>query len=228
MLKTSSTPTASMEKLSSTVAQSFVPKNVGTAARWSILFCVWSPRFNETSLLCLWNLLGYCIHQGTFSVLVIVGYNTLYAEEITFISCLEKRKDGIVAFATEVFSIQNITLAHTVFPYTSFSCVGQKNSLCPLVLEEVWHRVLHPWLSLYSIHGLVYVCMCARSVASAVSNSVTLWASLCPGILQARILCGLPCPPPGDLSNPGIKLISCIAGGFFTHWVSWEAPHVCS
>ena len=26
------------------------------------------------------------------------------------------------------------------------------------------------------------------------------------GILQARILEGLPCPPPGDLHNPGIEL----------------------
>ena len=28
------------------------------------------------------------------------------------------------------------------------------------------------------------------------------------GILQARILGGLPCPPPGDLPNPGIKPVS--------------------
>ncbi|ELR58197.1 hypothetical protein M91_07577, partial [Bos mutus] len=31
---------------------------------------------------------------------------------------------------------------------------------------------------------------------------------------------GLPCPPPGDLPNPGIKLVSLISpawtGGFFT------------
>ena len=26
-----------------------------------------------------------------------------------------------------------------------------------------------------------------------------------PGILQARILSGLPCPPPGDLPDPGIE-----------------------
>ena len=44
---------------------------------------------------------------------------------------------------------------------------------------------------------------------SVLSYSVTPWiaarqASLSIRILQARIL-GLPCPPPGDLSNPGIK-----------------------
>ena len=31
------------------------------------------------------------------------------------------------------------------------------------------------------------------------------------GILQARILSGLPCPPPGDLPNPGIKPTSSVS-----------------
>ena len=47
------------------------------------------------------------------------------------------------------------------------------------------------------------------------------------GIFQARILEGLPCPPPGDLSNPGIKPISlespALAGEFFTTGTTWEA-----
>ena len=40
------------------------------------------------------------------------------------------------------------------------------------------------------------------------------------GILQARILEGVACPPPGDLPNPGIKPVSftslTLAGRFFT------------
>ena len=37
------------------------------------------------------------------------------------------------------------------------------------------------------------------------------------GILQARILEGLPFSPPGDLLDPGIKPLSpALAGGFFT------------
>ena len=40
------------------------------------------------------------------------------------------------------------------------------------------------------------------------------------GNLQARILNGLPCLPPGNLPNPGIKSVSVmsptLAGGFFT------------
>ena len=34
---------------------------------------------------------------------------------------------------------------------------------------------------------------------------------------------GLPCPPLGDLPNPGIKPRSRIAGGFFTVWLTREA-----
>ena len=50
---------------------------------------------------------------------------------------------------------------------------------------------------------------CATLSRSVVSNSVTLWtvayqSPLSMGILQAY-WSGLPCPPPGDLTNPGIK-----------------------
>ena len=38
---------------------------------------------------------------------------------------------------------------------------------------------------------------------------------------------GLPCPPPGDIPNPGIKPASfmspALAGGFFTTSATWEA-----
>ena len=46
------------------------------------------------------------------------------------------------------------------------------------------------------------------------------------GILQARILEWLPCPPPGDRPHPGIELASltspALAGGFFTTSATWE------
>ena len=45
------------------------------------------------------------------------------------------------------------------------------------------------------------------------------------GILQARILEWVPCPPPGDLPDPGIEPVSLmspgLAGGFFTINVSY-------
>ena len=38
---------------------------------------------------------------------------------------------------------------------------------------------------------------------------------------------GLPCPPPGDLPEPGIKPTSpVLAGGFFTTSTTWEALYV--
>ena len=46
------------------------------------------------------------------------------------------------------------------------------------------------------------------------------------GFSRQEYWSGLPCPPPGDLLDPGIKLtsasISCIAGGFFTYWTTKE------
>jgi len=48
------------------------------------------------------------------------------------------------------------------------------------------------------------------------------------GILQARIWGGLLCPPPWDLSNPGIEPSSlkspALAGKFFPTSATWEAP----
>ena len=47
------------------------------------------------------------------------------------------------------------------------------------------------------------------------------------GSVQAKILSGLPCPPPGVCPNPGIELTSftslALAGRFFTTSATWEA-----
>ena len=47
------------------------------------------------------------------------------------------------------------------------------------------------------------------------------------GILQARILEWVACPPAGDLPNPGIEPTSltspALPGGFFTTSATWEA-----
>ena len=81
------------------------------------------------------------------------------------------------------------------------------------------------------------VCVYVHSAASVTSDS--LWpcrlysqpGSSVQGILQARILSGLPCPSPGDLPDPGIKcgslMTPVLAGGFFTTCASWEAWVFC-
>ena len=54
------------------------------------------------------------------------------------------------------------------------------------------------------------VCVHACQVSSVVSNSVTLWATahqapLSMGFSRQEYWVGLPCPPPGDLPNPGVE-----------------------
>ena len=52
-------------------------------------------------------------------------------------------------------------------------------------------------------------------------------APLSVGFSRLEYWSGLPCPPPGDLPDPGIKPTSpmppALAGGFFTTSAAWEA-----
>ena len=55
--------------------------------------------------------------------------------------------------------------------------------------------------------------MCACLVTSVVSNSLTQWTIVRQAPLSMRFTrqeywSGLPCPPPGDLPNPGIEPVS--------------------
>ena len=61
---------------------------------------------------------------------------------------------------------------------------------------------------------------------------MTLWtvahqAPLSMGFPRQEYWSGLPCPPPGDLPNPGIEpkhpVSPALAGGFFTTSTTWEA-----
>ena len=52
-------------------------------------------------------------------------------------------------------------------------------------------------------------------------------APLSTGFFRQKYWSGLPCPPPGDLPNPGIEPQSfmppALAGGIFTTSATWEA-----
>ena len=72
----------------------------------------------------------------------------------------------------------------------------------------------------------------ACSVASVMSDSVTQWtvahqAPRSMGFSRQEYWSGLPCPPPGDLPDPGMKpespLAPALAGGFFTTSIIWKA-----
>ena len=75
------------------------------------------------------------------------------------------------------------------------------------------------------------VCMRAKSLSRVrlfvTPQTVAHQAPLALEILQARYWSGSPCPPPGDLPDPGIKSVSltspALAGGFFTTRATWEA-----
>ena len=59
---------------------------------------------------------------------------------------------------------------------------------------------------------------CVR-LCNSMDMTVVRQAPLSMGFSRQEYWSGLPCPPPGDLPDPGIETvscISCIAGGFFT------------
>ena len=70
------------------------------------------------------------------------------------------------------------------------------------------------------------VCACVLSHFNCVQLFVTSWtiahqAPLSMGFSRQESWSGLPCPPPGDLPNPGVKPMSlmfpALAGVFFNH-----------
>ena len=74
---------------------------------------------------------------------------------------------------------------------------------------------------------------CVLSRFSHVRLVVTPWAvalhaPLSMGFSRQGYWNGLPCPPPGDLPDPGIDPVSlrspALAGGFFTTSATWEVP----
>ena len=98
-----------------------------------------------------------------------------------------------------------------------------------------------PWtvaLSGSSVHGFglgkvsfLLACMPAKSL-SRVQLFVTPWtvalqAPLSMSLSRQEYWRGLPCPPPGDLPDPGVKpaslMFPALLGGFFTTSVTWEA-----
>ena len=76
------------------------------------------------------------------------------------------------------------------------------------------------------------MCVGVLSRLGHVRLFVTLWTvarqpPLSMGFSRQEYWSGLPCPPPGDLPNPGIEPESlkspALAGGFFTTGATWGA-----
>ena len=53
--------------------------------------------------------------------------------------------------------------------------------------------------------------------------TIALWAPLSVGFSRQEYWCELPCPPPWDLPDPGIKQVSFVSPAFFNARTTWEA-----
>ena len=73
----------------------------------------------------------------------------------------------------------------------------------------------------------MYTCVLSCVKLFASPRTIAHQAPLSMGFSRQEYWSGLPCPPPGDLPNPGIQTTSLVspalAGGFFTTSTTWEA-----
>ena len=83
--------------------------------------------------------------------------------------------------------------AHSL-PAASWHTVGQNYPTKPL--KDSWHSDT-PLLLLLGRFSCVWLCVTSRTVARQ--------APLSMGFSRQEYWSGLPCPPPGDLPNPGIE-----------------------
>ena len=103
---------------------------------------------------------------------------------------------------------------------------GPDSSL--FLLSAVLLYWIHPNLSLHSpVNGLVCVCVLSHVRLFVTLRTVAHQAPLSVGFSRQEYWNGLPCPPPGDLPNPGIEpaslMFPALADGFFPTSTTWEA-----
>ena len=90
------------------------------------------------------------------------------------------------------------------------------------------HRHTYVYTSTHT-RAYINVRVCVLSCFSHVRVFETLWtvasqAPLSMGFSRQEYWSGLPCPPPGDLPDAGIKSVSLtVADGFFTTSTTWDA-----
>ena len=79
---------------------------------------------------------------------------------------------------------------------------------------------------------IAHLCMCARSVAQSCLTLCDPTGSSLAGSSVHGLFHGLPCPPPGDLPDLGIKsrtlMSPALAGGIFITGTTWEAVYTCN
>ena len=110
-----------------------------------------------------------------------------------------------------------------------YSCVYtiKKRPFLFLILYRNMYIYIHTYM-----HAYIQTYACLLSCSSHIQLFVTLGTIAYQAPLSIRFSrqeywSGLPCPPPGDLPNPGIKHMSLMSpalpGRFFTTSATWEA-----
>ena len=108
-----------------------------------------------------------------------------------------------------------------------------------LIIAKTWKQCKDPsmqeWIQrMWCVYVCVCLCLCVLSCFSCIWLFATLQtaahqAPLSTEVFRNEYWSWLPCPSPGDLSDPGVESASlmppALAGGFFTATTTWEAIH---
>ena len=145
-------------------------------------------------------------------------------------------------FSHVQLSVTLLTVAHHAPPSMGFFRQGYWNGLpfpaprdlpypgIKLTSPRLWHcrRILYPLSHMESPNP--YISVVVVLLLSCAWLFVTLWTLACQaplsmGFFRQGYWNGLPCPPPGDLPDPGIEPVSpALAGKFFITTATREAP----
>ena len=105
------------------------------------------------------------------------------------------------------------------------SILTSSNHICKSAIKAIINVPIHQMGGLCA-HEQAMVWHLSR-VDSATSWIIACQAPLSMGFSRQEYWSGLPCPPPGGLTNPGIKSVSlmsaALAGRFFTNSATWKA-----
>ena len=127
--------------------------------------------------------------------------------------------------------------SHLKSPSKSFKCQRLYVAFSGSSSANLERKLFLPvsFIAFYFLYLLIFYLMCCvPSRFSCVWLSSTLWTVACQAPLSMGFsrqeYCGLPCPSPEDLPNPGIKPVSpkppALVGSFFTTSATLEALSV--
>ena len=101
--------------------------------------------------------------------------------------------------------------------YISGNTFSLAQKVCSEVTCILWSKTLHVCVLSHFCHVRLF----------ATRWTVARKAPMSMGFSRQEYWSGLPCPPPGDLPDPGIELTSAaspaLTAGFFTTSTTWEA-----